>query len=69
MRELKIAICEAHILLCNENNEVGVNFTFSPSKIELLKLGVFDRPLVKHEINFMKLTPTIKLFFIVSLAH
>jgi hypothetical protein len=45
MRWLKIAICEALILLFYKNNEVGANFAFF--KVEPLKLKVFDRSFVK----------------------
>jgi hypothetical protein len=46
MNELKITICEAPLLLLPKNCEVGVNFTFF-YEAELLKLGVFDRQVVK----------------------
>jgi hypothetical protein len=46
MRELKIAVCEAALLLLCEIGEVDVNFIFF-YEVERLKLGLFGRLFLK----------------------
>jgi hypothetical protein len=46
MRELKIDVCEAPLLLLHENGEADVNFVFF-YEVGLLKLAFFGRLFLK----------------------